>query len=1291
MEGCGRSSSGELQQWSRSEKIVDDLFTFYIECDGSDHHRAMRSLLDAVIQLLKSHPDAESARAQKQKMLTLLVSIINGTNTKPVAKVALKTLDWFLVKDFVTLEELETTFRACRRPSSATETETSGANGGLWRSIFADVFHWMHLYVVFQATGKLIGTLYRGLRSREGGEALDIKNWLGWLAAFLEEDVTMLEPTKRYLFLPLFKTDPAEALKILQVVLEQDTLIAEDNDVSLDVPSLLRLSIIESGKKVGIVDEPGKISSSSSAVTLETDTMSSIGLGTPTKKGHSIMLDGGIVTSVLCHPSRDVRGLALSILITSPSSTKPYSREALSLLRNHIGPFLADPDAKFRGDVMSRVKEMFKRVRGAICLLTRSLAKAEVEARKKASGRPGEGNGKQQKYRQSHFNVLVVSEEELKDTLHYHDDFIRWFLEFLRDELVPTASYQRHYASLKALSFIIYMEAVDKAKDWGTENDQEYFFDRFDGTWARALFDLIMDPFEDVRELTSSSIKILAGDARFRRFSLRDGESKIADEIALLSRRADDMARQTSRADHSDGAARACQLVYLFAGSNENRIKLFTDLVSGLEGKVSMASRDLGAAVLEAPVHGDFAALGYIWQVVSETELDKDEVETVSRLQERVVACCEGVWEAVQHILCDDSPEGHLPQELEEQDGLDTKDVISYSFRAVHESSNVMRHMALSIRNRSNTKAGQALLAFPSEESFERIGNLSFLQLSTLRHRGAFSTVSQTFSTCCQQSKHLEAKGENLLLTWYKGTMAAIQAQASTTRRSAGIPSLMTGILSANAASPAFDQVMSELMAVAGAEAHVRETDGSKLPQVHAFNCLKDIFKSAFLTANGNKSDRYLPQCLELAATALRSEVWAIRNCGLILLRSLIDSFLGTNYSKAMIEAGWDGKANRIAYHRYPTLPVVLLNLLKSGHSHMMAAKATESFGAESVFPALDIIRRGGPPDAFRSELETHIAEYLASPVWLVREMAARTLCSCLLHDGWLDALKGLLEGALEAAGRESSVALNRVHGVLLAIKFVLERHIEVAPDRLPAKLSPLADTLQQAQLDEKFGHCPEIQAAYLHVVNLILSYQLRYPGGTSSNTLIITNQLFPSVPSGSALLNIQLVLFKLYPLANDRVPSKRLRQVLTGHVNAVVPALELLPALFPLSSTSDETLADLSAFYMSFTLSTSDGQLQSIALENMADILDHLVAKRGRLDLVTDLPFPTLWAHLPPHSMAPMLSQATTRASGCIVAILSRQGAVTPDGLRLWGLLMAEAGRDDKVSLSHPFSYDLC
>jgi hypothetical protein len=60
--------------------------------------------------------------------------------------------------------------------------------------------------------------------------------------------------------------------------------------------------------------------------------------------------------------------------------------------------------------------------------------------------------------------------------------------------------------------------------------------------------------------------------------------------------------------------------------------------------------------------------------------------------------------------------------------------------------------------------------SFLNFELFKQLGNLTFEQLSNLRHRGAFSTVATTFSVCCKltQSKSLaQSGGPGLLREWH--------------------------------------------------------------------------------------------------------------------------------------------------------------------------------------------------------------------------------------------------------------------------------------------------------------------------------------------------------------------------------------------------------------------------------------------------------------------------------------------------------------------------------------------
>lgn len=54
-------------------------------------------------------------------------------------------------------------------------------------------------------------------------------------------------------------------------------------------------------------------------------------------------------------------------------------------------------------------------------------------------------------------------------------------------------------------------------------------------------------------------------------------------------------------------------------------------------------------------------------------------------------------------------------------------------------------------------------------EDYKFIGDLSLLQLTELRHRGAFSTVAQTFATCCIKCASLDdPQAAELPNVWYR-------------------------------------------------------------------------------------------------------------------------------------------------------------------------------------------------------------------------------------------------------------------------------------------------------------------------------------------------------------------------------------------------------------------------------------------------------------------------------------------------------------------------------------------
>lgn len=67
-----------------------------------------------------------------------------------------------------------------------------------------------------------------------------------------------------------------------------------------------------------------------------------------------------------------------------------------------------------------------------------------------------------------------------------------------------------------------------------------------------------------------------------------------------------------------------------------------------------------------------------------------------------------------------------------------------------------------------------------------------------------------------------------------------------------------------------FPRAMRDLIGEASLEAQSSNIEESRLPQVHAFNCIKEIFTTSRLSA---ASEAYIGEGLELAAKTLNSKM----------------------------------------------------------------------------------------------------------------------------------------------------------------------------------------------------------------------------------------------------------------------------------------------------------------------------------------------------------------------------------------------------------------------------------
>ncbi len=157
-------------------------------------------------------------------------------------------------------------------------------------------------------------------------------------------------------------------------------------------------------------------------------------------------------------------------------------------------------------------------------------------------------------------DVRMKDEYEAQIALETHETFLAWYLEFLQEQLIPTASYQRHITGLKSMVTVL---KLGRQEIGSTEEalDTE-IVERIasNASWIRLVCDLIMDPFDDVREAAVGLLAMLpletVGASRVTDVS----RATLLENLKEFTARAEALATKTGRADYGNGVARSQEL-----------------------------------------------------------------------------------------------------------------------------------------------------------------------------------------------------------------------------------------------------------------------------------------------------------------------------------------------------------------------------------------------------------------------------------------------------------------------------------------------------------------------------------------------------------------------------------------------------------------------------------------------------------------------------------------------------------------------------------------------------------
>lgn len=319
------------------------------------------------------------------------------------------------------------------------------------------------------------------------------------------------------------------------------------------------------------------------------------------------MLQEDTLNSFLSHPSISVRCSAFSLLVSSQATTKPFSQTAFDLLQRHLAAFHTDYDAKFRNEMLGLTKNLIRRVKGIITVARRSIAAHASRGNQPTTGDPARLVAKRKPGPEATQNY----EAEAPEILARHEGFLRWYICFLKGELLPTASYQRHITALKATLLALKIGKHAGAPD---ELDMEIIeIISSDPSWTRLVLDLLLDPFDDVRDGASTILALFPGQTVEAASDPTCGYNSLLGALREFNEKAKSLANWTGRADHGDGAARSQGLLCRWLGDQAPRIELVFGILRVLEDKISRAEADLGHAAIQNPVHGEFAAIRYVF------------------------------------------------------------------------------------------------------------------------------------------------------------------------------------------------------------------------------------------------------------------------------------------------------------------------------------------------------------------------------------------------------------------------------------------------------------------------------------------------------------------------------------------------------------------------------------------------------------------------------------------------------------------------------------------------------
>ncbi|XP_056119769.1 thyroid adenoma-associated protein homolog isoform X2 [Rhinichthys klamathensis goyatoka] len=773
-----------------------------------------------------------------------------------------------------------------------------------------------------------------------------------------------------------------------------------------------------------------------------------------------------------------VRLAALNLLCCSPKTKEAPSQVEYSSLRDFIPLNLNSESSPFRQHLQAALRKFLVRIRDSC------MASVKGHASKKG----------------------LTEEEDAK--LKEGVEFVDWLSQLSLVYLTPDSSYQRKKTVLLLMSAVLETctdtWSPDRKKgqppanmstliNWAKVRGKWDFFSKSN---LLVLIGCLEDSTNEIRELSAELL------LRFFPPSLPD------DVTAVLFSRAERLL-QSPRVQEAQMGALMIKLLLqkvdrAFEQGEKQSVKLITFLLTKLQHHYITARNDMLLAARTTPIHGIVSALQRGLLEVPEVLVESithsiagDIVSLLEKLTLLLLGVLYGdqdteekdvlpsfcdMGNAISSLIGQGGVEGAGLDEDGEENVLLSEEhslVLTCCWVSLKEigiflGSLVERILSLHCKELALTE-GELRMA---SKVFKDI-------ILKCRHWGAVEGCCIGFTKFCRAllcSSDPEIKEIPPLILQQGLSVLQSPRSTSVTRRAAGLPMLILGVLAAEDSSksrPLLAYTINTLLYTAKSPLPKDWDQTLDLPQVCAVHTLQALVKGSSL---GVAVLQYTPVVAVLSLTLLSSPCWAMRNAALQLYSSLCTRMLGQQLAGGE-GSTHSGMSSPSFFNLYPALQPFLQGALESAAKDLHDSTLLLH---PSLYPVLTLLAKLQPG---AEEQTRALSEFLpplfllaTSPVYGVRVMSSRALVAMVPLSEYLATVLQLVEKLPES--QDVVCCHNRVHGQLLQIEAVLTRALQT---NTQSSLSEVVTRFEsRLWLASSRQRCPLVRLAYVDIVRLM-------------------------------------------------------------------------------------------------------------------------------------------------------------------------------------------------------------